>query len=77
MLKVAVVGVGGWGKNHVRVFKLLSAEGLVDELYAVDIDEGRLKWAEKVYGARPLRSIDEAVRADRGRRRGRHSDQDA
>ena len=64
MLKVAVVGVGGWGKNHVRVFKLLSAEGLVDELYAVDIDEGRLKWAEKVYGARPLRSIDEAVRAD-------------
>ncbi|MGC8583776.1 MAG: Gfo/Idh/MocA family protein [Thermoproteus sp.] len=64
MLKVAVVGVGGWGKNHVRVFKLLSAEGLVDELYAVDIDEGRLRWAEKVYGARPLRSIDEAVKAD-------------
>ncbi|MBP1449055.1 MAG: Gfo/Idh/MocA family oxidoreductase [Thermoproteus sp.] len=64
MFKVAVVGVGGWGKNHVRVLKLLSAEGWVDELYVVDIDEERLKWANKVYGAAPLRSIDEALRAD-------------
>lgn len=64
MLKVAVIGVGGWGKNHVRVLRLLSMEDLVDELYAVDIDEGRLKWAEKVYGAKPLRSIDEAIKAD-------------
>lgn len=64
MLKVAVVGVGGWGKNHVRVLKLLAAEGLVDELYAVDIDEGRLKWIKKVYGVRPLKSLDEAIKAD-------------
>lgn len=64
MLRVAVVGIGGWGKNHVRVFKLLSTEGLVDELYAVDIDEGRLKWAEKVYGAKPLRSIEDVIKAN-------------
>ncbi|MFB6490891.1 MAG: Gfo/Idh/MocA family protein [Thermoproteus sp. AZ2] len=64
MLKVAVVGVGGWGKNHVRAMRLLSAEGLVEELYAVDIAEDRLKWAQRVYGAVPLRSIDEALKAD-------------
>ncbi|MEZ0320111.1 MAG: Gfo/Idh/MocA family oxidoreductase [Pyrobaculum sp.] len=64
MLKVAVVGIGGWGKSHVRVLKLLSAEGLVDELYAVDIDENRLKWAQRVYGVSPLKTLDEAIRAD-------------
>lgn len=64
MLRVAVVGAGGWGKNHVRVLRLLSAEGMVDELYVVDIDEDRLKWASKVYGASPLRTIDEAIKAD-------------
>ncbi|MEL9990779.1 MAG: Gfo/Idh/MocA family oxidoreductase [Thermoproteus sp.] len=64
MLKVAVVGIGGWGKNHVRVLKLLAAEGFVDELYVVDIDENKLKWAQKVYGASPLRTLDEVVKAD-------------
>jgi len=61
---VAVVGVGGWGKNHVRVLRQLRGEGLVDTLYVVDVDEERLRWAERVYDAVPLKSIEDAVDRD-------------
>jgi Predicted dehydrogenases and related proteins len=63
-MRVAVVGIGGWGKNHLRVVTLLKGEGLVDEIYAVDIDEDRLKWAERVYGARAVKGVDKAVDLD-------------
>jgi Predicted dehydrogenases and related proteins len=63
-MKVAVVGIGGWGKNHLRVASLLRGEDLVDVVYAVDIDEGRLRWAEKAYGAVPVRGVENAANID-------------
>lgn len=63
-MKVAVVGIGGWGKNHLRVVSQLRGEDLVDEVYAVDIDEAKLKWAEKVYKARSVKGIEKASDLD-------------
>ncbi|MEM1924616.1 MAG: Gfo/Idh/MocA family oxidoreductase [Pyrobaculum sp.] len=63
-MKVAVVGIGGWGKNHLRVVAQLRGEGLVETIYAVDIDEERLKWAEKVYRANPIRGVEKAGNLD-------------
>lgn len=63
-MKLAVVGIGGWGKNHLRVAALLRGEGLVDEIYAVDIDRERLKWAEKTYGAVPVEGVEKAASRD-------------
>ena len=46
-VKIAVVGVGGWGKNLIRVFSELEE----CELFAVcDADEGRSKNFGKTYG---------------------------
>ncbi len=39
-MKIAVVGVGKWGRNHVRVLKELEKEGLVEEIVVVDVDLG-------------------------------------
>lgn len=63
-MKVAVVGIGGWGKNHLRVATLLKGEDLVDVVYAVDIDEGRLRLAEKTYGAVPIKGVENAANLD-------------
>ncbi len=43
-LKLAVIGTGGWGKNHVRVLNDLGV------LYAVcDSDENRTRYISKKY----------------------------
>ncbi len=42
-IRVGVVGVGRWGRNHVRVLKELEKEGLV-EMYAIcDVDVARAR----------------------------------
>jgi predicted dehydrogenase len=38
---VAVVGTGYWGRNHVRTFRELKAEGVVDSLIVCDVDPDR------------------------------------
>ncbi|MEM3088330.1 MAG: Gfo/Idh/MocA family oxidoreductase, partial [Candidatus Bathyarchaeia archaeon] len=48
-LAVAVLGLGGWGKNHVRVFKELEKEGLVKLLAVADIDKVRAQQIGKEY----------------------------
>jgi len=48
-LGVAVLGLGGWGKNHVRVFKELEKEGLVKLLAVADIDKVRAHQIGKEY----------------------------
>ncbi len=48
-MKVAVIGVGRWGRNHVRVLKKLSDLGEIDELVLVDPDLGVLKKVAKDY----------------------------
>lgn len=63
-MKVAVVGIGGWGKNHLRVVSQLRGEDMVEVVYAVDIDETRLRWAEKVYKAVAVRGAEKAAELD-------------
>ena len=41
MVKIAVIGTGYWGKNHVRAYNELKAEGVIDELTICDVDERR------------------------------------
>jgi len=43
VLSIGVVGVGRWGRNHVRVLKELEVEGLVNLKLVVDVDESRAK----------------------------------
>ncbi len=42
-MKVLVVGIGSMGLNHIKVLTQLKKEGLVTEVYAVDIDRQRLE----------------------------------
>jgi len=48
-LKIAVVGVGRWGRNHVRVLKKLLNMGEIDELILVDTNPATLKKIAKEY----------------------------
>ena len=43
MLGIAVIGTGNWGKNHVRVYKELMAEGVIDRLKICDADANRAR----------------------------------
>ena len=45
-LDILVVGVGRWGKRHLAALKELQRKGLVDGLFAYDIDESRRKVVE-------------------------------
>lgn len=64
MYKVAVVGVGGWGKNHLRAMAQLMGENMVEVIYAVDIEDGRLRWAERAYRAVAVRGVEKAADLD-------------
>jgi len=48
-LKVAVIGVGRWGRNHVRVLKKLLNKGEIDEIILVDANSATLKKVAKEY----------------------------
>ncbi len=47
-ISLAVIGVGRWGKNHVRVLTQLR-KTLVDKVVIVDINPNRLKYIVKKY----------------------------
>jgi UDP-N-acetylglucosamine 3-dehydrogenase len=54
MVRVAVVGTGGWGKNHVRVLSEIGA------LVAIcDVDKSRADLYSKKYGVAGYGSVDE------------------
>jgi len=54
MVRVAVVGTGGWGKNHVRVLSEIGA------LVAIcDVDKTRADLYSKKYGVPAYGSVDE------------------
>lgn len=42
-LRIAVVGTGYWGRNHVRTLAALRSEGIIDELVVCDLDEQRAR----------------------------------
>ena len=43
MVGIGVIGTGYWGKNHVRAYKELKAEGLIDVVKMCDIDKQRAR----------------------------------
>jgi predicted dehydrogenase len=60
LTRVAHVGVGGWGKNVVRV-----VGELADLAWICDTDEGRrAEYAERYPGARVTGSFDDLVADD-------------
>ncbi len=62
MLRVAVVGVGRWGRNHVRVLKELESEGLVKLVALCDVDTSRAREVASVYGVdRVASSVSELI----------------
>ena len=54
--KVAVIGVGGWGKNHARVLKDMGCLAAI-----CDLDAARAKDIAGKYGARSYSSIDDML----------------
>jgi UDP-N-acetylglucosamine 3-dehydrogenase len=60
-LKLAVIGTGGWGKNHVRVLNDLGV------LYAVcDSDENRLQHISKKYKISCYSRLDDLLEKEQG-----------
>lgn len=60
MVKIAVIGVGGWGKNHARVL------GELSYLVAVcDVDSARAGEIARKHGAKPYSSLDEMLASER------------
>ncbi|MEE9150442.1 MAG: Gfo/Idh/MocA family oxidoreductase [Thermoplasmata archaeon] len=49
MVKIAVIGTGYWGKNHVRAFNELRSEGVIDELEICELDEKKAKEFSNIY----------------------------
>lgn len=49
MVKIAVVGTGYWGKNHVRIFKELLSEGEIDGLKICDLNMERAKKYGRIF----------------------------
>ena len=59
-LGIAVIGVGGWGKNHARVLNDLGCLAAI-----CDLDAKRAKEIADRYGARSYGSIDEMIGKER------------
>ena len=60
-LGVGVIGVGAWGKNHVRVFSEMEEASM---LAVVDRDKTRAKALAKKYNARYHTDTDELFRRE-------------
>jgi len=54
--RIAVIGVGGWGKNHVRVLHEMGVLGAI-----CDEDQLRAKELARVYESTPYYSLDELL----------------
>ena len=66
-LKIAVVGTGYWGRNHVRTLAALKSNGVISELVVCDVDAERAESMASEFGcewctdADDLRSLDVAA----------------
>src|SRR3989475_10946181 len=58
--KIAVIGVGGWGKNHARVLKELGCLAVI-----CDLDAARAKEIAGKHGAQAYSSIEEMLDKER------------
>ncbi|MHA1331008.1 MAG: Gfo/Idh/MocA family protein [Candidatus Hodarchaeales archaeon] len=50
MVKIGLIGVGYWGRNHLRSLKKLQSNGEVDEILVCDTNEIALKEVQKYDG---------------------------
>lgn len=50
-MKIAILGVGGWGQNHARVLSYLRSEGYIDDVVVIDVNKNRAKLIAKRFGA--------------------------
>ncbi|MGC9158306.1 MAG: Gfo/Idh/MocA family protein [Terracidiphilus sp.] len=65
VLRVAVLGAGAFGRNHLRVYRELETEGRgVALVAAVEPDPARAAAAESQYGIPVFASVDELLAAD-------------
>ena len=60
MAKIAVVGVGGWGKNHARVLSELGSLSAI-----CDVDAVRAKTFADKYNVKPYTVIDEMLKNEK------------
>lgn len=58
--KIAVIGVGGWGKNHARVLKELGCLAAI-----CDLDATRAKEIASKHGVQPYSSIEDMLEKER------------
>ena len=63
-IKVAVLGVGSLGQNHVRIYKELHQIGHVELIGVFDTNQEQAKAIATKYDTTPLSSIEEAEEAD-------------
>ncbi len=57
-MKVAVIGTGYWGRNHVRVWSELREDGLVDDVILYDINTKAIEKFTRDFGMKPASSLD-------------------
>ncbi len=66
MTGLGIIGIGGWGKNHVRVASTLKAMGYLDFVGISDISEERLRFYSKLYHVDyQTRDINELFKLDK------------
>lgn len=64
-LRIAVIGSGAFGRNHLRVYSALACAGAPIELVAVvDPSASAREEAFKLHGVRPFSSVEELLAAD-------------
>jgi len=62
--KIAIVGVGSWGVNHVKTCAILRAEGLIEDIIIMDARENRAKYVATIYGTDWTTSYDNILNDD-------------
>lgn len=62
-IRVAVLGTGSLGKEHVRIYSELAAAGIIQFTGLCDLVTDRAKTLAGKYGVRPFASADEAAAA--------------
>ncbi len=51
-MKVCLIGLGHWGKNHARILGNLKRTNIIDELYLYDVDKRQSKKYADLYDAK-------------------------
>ncbi len=61
-MKVAVVGVGYWGENHLRVYSRLRRQGIIDDVIISDTNAVRVKSLSRNFDVQYKKSLSEILK---------------